>query len=742
MSRHKVKTKRRWLVGLGLMLVAMLVLCLLLGFNITIAIGVLIVEGSILLILGEHLKGTDKRRALPYPYFVFGMLMIIVGVIALYLIGQAAYTLGESYSYWLMNLHNQGQESIDFEIGTLIMVYYVIGITVYGRTIWGLAKKEINNWLPNLWCLLLGIGLMMYSREGYNHAIRIGTLLIGSGLLMSHLIYRSFISRAQWIQYRIKPKAYLGKFLICLLGIWVIGIFIPEYQELPGARWVRNIVNSFGVKPNLHQKILYESRLNNDVPLSNAVLFEVKASEPLYLRDMAYTEYSEGAWRIPEQEEGYKDYIEFKPQYLEAEYHQTATLLDEIAFQNGAQSSLLSKYVRYANYESNIIRKRTYTVLQNPINKINYFTVNGFSDIMDDKIDKVYYYQNLNNCYFHSKSLVEPSQYQVIYYDRVPKVGSREYMFLRNSNATIWENLYNAVIANKNEYSLYDDKLTKILIQYNNAKEMFLQVPDELKSVLEEFASNIIGTQESDWSKVELICNFLKNHYTYRLQNKRIEGERVSSFLFEEKEGICQDFATSMTLMCRSIGIPAKYVTGYLASEKSKESGNYIIREKDAHAFVEVYIAGYGWMSFDPTPNRELEETQGEHAALFSLDDYIRLIAIGSIIFVVVVIWRGGLSYFEEKWWLLTFRFTKTEKQLERLLLRQNVWLERLGLKKMSYETLSQYALRLKEKQIDILISVQFYEKQKYGGIEPSKRDIQEAYEAYKTLKVTLKKLK
>lgn len=103
---------------------------------------------------------------------------------------------------------------------------------------------------------------------------------------------------------------------------------------------------------------------------------------------------------------------------------------------------------------------------------------------------------------------------------------------------------------------------------------------------------------------------------------------------------------------------------------------------------------------------------------------------------------EGGLSYFEEKWWLLTFRFTKTEKQLERLLLRQNVWLERLGLKKMSYETLSQYALRLKEKQIDILISVQFYEKQKYGGIEPSKRDIQEAYEAYKTLKVTLKKLK
>ena len=63
-----------------------------------------------------------------------------------------------------------------------------------------------------------------------------------------------------------------------------------------------------------------------------------------------------------------------------------------------------------------------------------------------------------------------------------------------------------------------------------------------------------------------------------------------------------------MALLCRSIGIPARYVTGYLVTEKNSETGRYIVREKDAHAFVEVYIAGYGWMTFDPTPEVEADE--------------------------------------------------------------------------------------------------------------------------------------
>ena len=197
-----------------------------------------------------------------------------------------------------------------------------------------------------------------------------------------------------------------------------------------------------------------------------------------------------------------------------------------------------------------------------------------------------------------------------------------------------------------------------------------------------------------------------------------------------------------MTLMCRSIGIPAKYVTGYYASEKNKETGKYMIREKDAHAFVEVYIAGYGWMSFDPTPNSNIEETKEENMPGMSLPTYIRLIAIGSGIVIIILLSRGGLSYVEEKWWLIIFRLTKSQNQLEKLMLRQEMWLEKKGFFRDSHETLSQYAQRLKQFGIDITISVKLYEAQKYGAVQPAKSEIQAAYQSYKALKVVLKKLK
>lgn len=724
----------------------MLYFCIRFKFDVKIAFALMVLQGIPLIWFGERLS--NSRRKLSYPYFFFGIYTIIIMVVATYLIGQATYTLEESYCYWLTHLDKQSEVSQDLQISTVMIGYYIVGVLGYSKRIWMTARKDISRWLPNLWCLMLGVCFMLYSREGYNHTVRINTLFIGGTILAIYLVYASFISKGQYTTYQIKPKVYLILGTIWLLGIWVIGICIPEYQELPGTRWLRSIASSFGAKPDLHQKVPYERRLNSDIPLSNAILFEVKATESLYLREVAYGEYEGGCWYISEQEKQYDSYIDFKPQYLEAEYKQTDALLDEISFQNAQMAELLPLYAKMANYESNIIRKKAYTVIQNPINKINYFTVNNFFDIQDEEVSNIYYYQDLNKYYFHSNTLAEPSYYTVSYYDRLPKAGSREYVFLHNINGAIWEDIYNELSENKSQYELESSQIPKILrtytpmIQYKNAKESFLQIPDELAEVLEKLTSQITMTQTSDWGKAELICKFLKENYTYHLKNKKIEGDRVYNFLFEEKEGKCQDFATSMTLMCRSIGLPAKYVTGYLVTEKNKESGNYIVREKDAHAFVEVYIAGYGWMSFDPTPERETEEIREEVTAGISLRDYIRLIVLGGMVCLILLLYRGGLTYVEEKWWLLIFKLTKREKQLDKLILREIKWLEKAGLERYPYETLTQYGRRLEEMQIDMGFIIALYERQKYGQIRASEEELQTAYKDYKSLKIKLKRLK
>jgi hypothetical protein len=68
------------------------------------------------------------------------------------------------------------------------------------------------------------------------------------------------------------------------------------------------------------------------------------------------------------------------------------------------------------------------------------------------------------------------------------------------------------------------------------------------------------------------------------------------------RSGHCEYFASAMTVMLRAVGIPARYATGFLPGEYNDLGGDYIIRESDAHTWVEVYFPSYGWITFDPTP--------------------------------------------------------------------------------------------------------------------------------------------
>jgi hypothetical protein len=74
----------------------------------------------------------------------------------------------------------------------------------------------------------------------------------------------------------------------------------------------------------------------------------------------------------------------------------------------------------------------------------------------------------------------------------------------------------------------------------------------------------------------------------------------VDQFLFEEKEGYCTYFATSMVVLARSIGIPARYAEGFVLPTQ-KEGSNFVVTNEHAHAWPELYFEGIGWISFEPT---------------------------------------------------------------------------------------------------------------------------------------------
>ncbi len=82
-------------------------------------------------------------------------------------------------------------------------------------------------------------------------------------------------------------------------------------------------------------------------------------------------------------------------------------------------------------------------------------------------------------------------------------------------------------------------------------------------------------------------------------------------FLFETKRGHCEYFASGLAALCDSIGIPVRLVAGYLAMEYDDASQQYVVRESNAHAWVEVQTGNNRWTTFDPSPPRRLQEIHG-----------------------------------------------------------------------------------------------------------------------------------
>ncbi len=101
------------------------------------------------------------------------------------------------------------------------------------------------------------------------------------------------------------------------------------------------------------------------------------------------------------------------------------------------------------------------------------------------------------------------------------------------------------------------------------------------------------------------ICRYFKENFTYSLTvDNGEDNEILDSFLYETKQGHCALFATSTVLALRSMDIPARYVTGYVvygSGDKITGGYSYTLRERDLHAWVEVYFDGVGWLPFDPT---------------------------------------------------------------------------------------------------------------------------------------------
>ncbi len=156
-------------------------------------------------------------------------------------------------------------------------------------------------------------------------------------------------------------------------------------------------------------------------------------------------------------------------------------------------------------------------------------------------------------------------------------------------------------------------------------KETYLQVPDEITPETRQLAAELTAGLTTPFDKAIAIRNYLRENITY---NDQIEAppdgvEPIHYILFDHQQAYCNYYASAMIIMLRSLGVPARFVTGYAQGEWAEDSNSYRVRSSNAHAWVEVYFPEYGWIQFEPTasiPAGDLPETAGNPGDAFGLE--------------------------------------------------------------------------------------------------------------------------
>jgi transglutaminase-like putative cysteine protease len=130
----------------------------------------------------------------------------------------------------------------------------------------------------------------------------------------------------------------------------------------------------------------------------------------------------------------------------------------------------------------------------------------------------------------------------------------------------------------------------------------FLQFPESSERV-RALAQEITRSKTSAYEKAQAIEAYLSRNYRYSLDiSPAVQTRPLEEFLFERKTGYCEHYATAMVVLLRNVGVPARLVTGFLATEWNEYGNYYLVRQRDAHAWVEVHLPNSGWVTMDPTP--------------------------------------------------------------------------------------------------------------------------------------------
>lgn len=268
---------------------------------------------------------------------------------------------------------------------------------------------------------------------------------------------------------------------------------------------------------------------------------------------------------------------------------------------------------------------------------------------------------------------------------------------------------------NRQRYTLtsYTDYIAGMISQHQY--RMALRLPQgkhrQARALAQQWRSEI----EDDRALMQTaLQHFNQNEFYYTLTPESVAADPVDEFLFETREGFCEHYAVAFTVLMRAAGIPARVVTGYQGGQLNPVSDYFIIRQRDAHAWVEIWLEDAGWVRVDPTSAVAPERIQGgiNQARPPTLNPLGFSIGQGDPLFDLWQSLRNRWDALNNDWhqWVLSYN-----------LQRQYQLLENLGFEKINYYVLIQLLFALTIVLV-VLLGLWSWWRYPYQKLDPAKR--------------------
>ncbi|MDP4088463.1 MAG: transglutaminase domain-containing protein [Bacillota bacterium] len=708
--------------------------------------------------------------------FLFGTVLFMFLVFVIIMISDEVYS--SSYLDWFKSTGPDSRFFAGYSLATLLLLGYFFASTVYyfSQVIFRLTVLFLISIVP----LLL---------QTINTKMEINLFFI-LFLILFFFMYVERVGKGEGTGGSCRKEGYgwyLGAVTAFVGIILLAAVILPKPERLPRMSSLDTVLSCIlkPVNDSAKDSLLGENKESslfnpmklrrtaniNDVqlPVSDRVIYEVQAEEPLYFRVQTWDKYDSNRWYIGnrELENGYT---------VESQSTRQMKLfallpLLERASNSGVLDSKAADIDSILKAPSFYQEKKYAYVTAKDYAVQSYLNTPGIMSIRGESNGLVYM-DRLDSTYLGSqKSPGSNESYRIQYISQSLVPASRQARYVQSMNSEKYEFIENTLLsyssghAGDKGFTLTEQE--KSVLRYEKAemeeaKGNFTELPDNLPKRVYDLAEKLTAGKSSDYDKAAAIEDYFHStDFKYDLYaEKAPEGRDCNDyFIFEEKQGGCVQFASAMVILARAAGLPARYVEGFVADEKDAASGKYIIRESDAHAFPEIYISGFGWRIFEPTSNLEVPKDSltgyfndafkgigfftNRIALLYNrIPMYLRILFV-PLIFVSLFLGFYIFFNMKRKFWKRRLSRMPKRGALEEILRRMEAMLGRVNMGKKLHETPAVYASRIGgELKISIEGITNIYNNVKYGDIEPSEEDMNTALSKYEEVRLYVKNFK